>query len=569
MRNSAVLTLAIAFGFALGGCGGGGGGNRSGSGSGQGGGPITPTVSVAVAITSPAINASMSQGDPYSTTITGTWNATNLGNGVVYLQVSDSAGAFAVPAIQAAPGNNAFSYSLSLAPAITSGERSGTITVKACKDASCSSTYAGTSGSIAYHLSINEKIGDWETVQGNAAHNGYVPITLDSTKFAKAWEWKTPNNAASNRDYLGSPVTGDNGVYLLLRSTIVQHNFLSTEDGFVALNENNGSLRWKQPAFPGSEGTTIQYATNPAYASGKLYFGTARGNPATGLTSLDSGSGNKVFSSASILVAANQMVPTPHAGSIYISGRMTGGRTYTAIDGGSGQQLWNSTPSPELDGVASRLPISVAVDAAHFYYYDKTGLHIADKQTSNDIAVLPSASTPENGFDTPIVTLGGRNNALAYFYKFSSVSSQYESFIASYNLASRTLEWTTPVYYNTIPAMANGVIYAARAENNQVSLHALNEATGEVLWTWSAPTSEAMFLVGNVVATKNYVFFSAGGPTLASGTTWAVDLRTHQATWSYPAAGNKAISANRMLYIAHPGGDIGSNDTKLVAVKLQ
>mgnify|MGYP001378236213 CR=1 FL=1 len=569
MRNGASIALAIAVTLTLGACGGGGGGSRPGSG--QGGGPITPTTpsaNVTVAVTSPAINASIAQGDPYNATVSGTWSATNLGSGAVYLQVSDSANTFTLPAIQAAPTNNAFSYSLPIAANIASGERAGTITVRACKDAVCNSTYAGTSGSVGYRLAINDKVGDWETVQGNSSHNGYVGLTLDATKFAKAWEWKTANNGGSNRDYLGSPATGDNGVYMRLRSTIVRDGFQTTEDSFVAFNESDGSLRWKQPAFPNAD-TTTRYATNLAYASGKLYFGTVRGTPAVALTALDSRSGGKVFASSSSLVSADGAVPTPFSGNIYMSGGATGGRTYFAFDGMSGQQLWNSASSPELEGTASRLPIAVAADATHFYYYGKAGLHIADKQTSSDIAVLASASTPENGFDTPIVTLGGRNNALAYFYKFSSSSFQYESFIASYNLTSRTLEWTTPLYYNAIPAVANGVIYAARAENNQVSLHALSEATGQVLWTWSAPVSDAQFVVGNVVATRNFVFFSAGGRTLGSGTTWAVDLGTRQATWSFPAAGDKAISANRMLYIAHPGGDIISNDTKLVAIKLQ
>ncbi len=564
-RLACILLLTPLF---LAGCGGGGGGGNSSPGPGQGGGPITPTANVTVAITSSAINASITQGDPYSATVSGTWSATNLGSGAVYLQVSDSANTFTLPAIQAAPANGTFSYSLPLASGLATGERTGTITVRACKDATCNSTYAGTSGNVGYRLTINDKIGDWETVQGNAAHNGYVPITLDSSKFAKVWEWKSPNNGGTNRDYLGSPVTGGNGVYLRLRSTIIRGGFLTTEDRFIALNEVDGSQRWNQPAFPESDGT-INYATNLAYASGKLYFGIARGNSAASLTALDSNSGSMVFASPFMLTSAIGMVPTPHDGNMYISGNTTGGRAYAAINGASGLPLWNSTPSRELEGAASRLPIAVAVDDAHFYYYGKTGLHIGDNRTSSDVAVLPSANTPENGFDTPIVTLGSRNNALAYFYQFSPVSFQYESFIASYDIANRRLEWTTPLYYNAIPAVANGVIYAARAENNRVSLNALNEATGQVLWTWTAPIGEAQFLVGNVVATKNLIFLSAGGPALGSGTTWAIDLHTHQSAWSYPAAGEKAISANRILYIVHPGGDIISNDTKLVAIKLQ
>lgn len=138
-----------------------------------------------VSVTSAAISASIAQGDPYSATVSGTWSATNLGSGAVYLQVSDSANTFTLPATQTAPANGAFSYALPLAPTVTSGERTGTITVKACKDATCSNTHAGTSGSIGYRLTANT-VPNWETLQGNAAHNGYVPISIDASKIAKA-----------------------------------------------------------------------------------------------------------------------------------------------------------------------------------------------------------------------------------------------------------------------------------------------------------------------------------------------------------------------------------------------
>ena len=40
------------------------------------------------------------------------------------------------------------------AVAVASGERTGTITIRACKDATCAGTYAGTSGSVNYRLTV-------------------------------------------------------------------------------------------------------------------------------------------------------------------------------------------------------------------------------------------------------------------------------------------------------------------------------------------------------------------------------------------------------------------------------
>lgn len=569
MRSFGICTLACACAFALAGCGGGGGGgNKSGSGGNQGGGSTTtPAASLTVTVTSPAINASITQGDAYSASVSGTWSASNLGNGAVYLQVTDSANTFILPAIQQAPGNKAFSYALPIATALASGEHSGSIAVRACKDVACSQPYSGATGSISYRIVVGNPA-DWGTEQGNAAHDGYVPISVDSSKFVKAWEWNSSNNESSSQNYLAGPVTGDGAVYLRHRLTTAQGGVGKIQDGIMALDESDGGVRWTYSAPSGPDGMTI-YLGNPAYASGRLYFGEWLGVMASGFTALDSRSGSEVLSSSSILMSDPRMVPTPLDGNLYFSEQDSGFRVCVALDGADGQALWHSAPLSEPDVAMSTLPLAVASDAEHVYFQGQAGLHIIDKSTSNEVAVLPSSRAADDNFDPPLVTLGGRGNALTYVYKFSPVSFQYEWFIQSYNIASRTLEWVTPLYFNAVPAVANSVIYSARSENNKVSLHALDEVTGQTLWVWNAPEADARFLVGNIVATKSHVFLSAGGPTMGTATTWAVDVRTHQAAWSYPAGGAKAISANRVLYITQSSGDVISNAAKLVAIKLR
>ena len=198
-----VSTLVLA------GCGGGGG-SRSGSGPGVTPPPTpppTPTATVAVNITTPAIDTSIGPSDTYGVEVNGTWNATNLGSGEVYLQVSDSAGTFAVPAIQQATGNTTFRYALMPASTGTAGMRNGTITIRACKDSTCSQPYTGASGSVDYRLTIDsDVVGNWETLQGSAAHDGYAPMRVDPTKLAQIWEWKA-SSIGNERTFLGTLIT--------------------------------------------------------------------------------------------------------------------------------------------------------------------------------------------------------------------------------------------------------------------------------------------------------------------------------------------------------------------------
>lgn len=172
--------------------------------------------------------------DIYSTLVGGTWSATHLGTNKVYLQVSDNAGAFSTPEPQlSSPG--AFNYKLPLVPGLPVAPRSGLLTVRACKDALCTKPYANAMVSIAYQLQFM-RIDEWETHQRNAAHDGYVPITLDPSKFAKVWEWQRPAGT--------EPIGGINAVATSDGSVYVSTDVYFGEGRLYSLNEGTGQARW-------------------------------------------------------------------------------------------------------------------------------------------------------------------------------------------------------------------------------------------------------------------------------------------------------------------------------------
>ena len=105
--------------------------------------------------------------------------------------------------------------------------------------------------------------------------------------------------------------------------------------------------------------------------------------------------------------------------------------------------------------------------------------------------------------------------------------------------------------------MANGVIYAGR--NNPKSLDALDEHTGQVLWSWPGTATDAEFH-RNVVVTNNLVFVSTDQAV------HAVDLVTHQLVWSYPVPGMLALSASGTLYIVEGAREPTG---RLIAIRLR
>jgi outer membrane protein assembly factor BamB len=106
------------------------------------------------------------------------------------------------------------------------------------------------------------------------------------------------------------------------------------------------------------------------------------------------------------------------------------------------------------------------------------------------------------------------------------------------------ITWSLTDQYIGQPTLANGVLYV----NDGGRLEALNELTGALLWSWTAPSGS---LKGTMIATDNLLFATT------STTTYAIDLNTHLVDWSYGVSGNLALSDN-MLFVAGSTGTLSA-----------
>lgn len=79
--------------------------------------------------------------------------------------------------------------------------------------------------------------------------------------------------------------------------------------------------------------------------------------------------------------------------------------------------------------------------------------------------------------------------------------------------------------------------------NDPLRLEARSEADGSLLWSWPAAASGGVAFKSEVLLTNNMAFVST------NLSTYAVDLATHKAVWSYPASGNLALSSDGVLYL--------------------
>lgn len=408
-----------------------------------------------------------------------------------------------------------------------------TVTFRLCKESPCTTVYPGSTKSFTYTLDV--RLADWTTRQRNASHNGFVRATFDPTKFAKAWEY-APTSAVG----FDEVASRQGMVFLTQRSS----------DGSsiaLAIDGATGVERWRYSLGQVSD------ASGPAISGNRVVFSTmftsSGNNP---LVALDADTGQFVTNQTFASQWSTFAPPTPFGDVAYIASGYYGNIVY-AFDIKAGNALWTGSGSSgnTWDGQAP------AVDANHVYYYSGD-LDVIDRATGKIVKTIQDPFWQWNGYSyggTPM--LGSNNHVIAYSGNGQGTYSVAFPLV-DYDIAAGTHRWRTASGYNNIPAVANGVVYAA---TNQVSqFDAIDELTGKVLWSWPLPPGEQF--VGNTVVTDTLAFVSTNVAVYAI----ALD-GMHQTKWTAKTPGTLSISPDAKLIVAPVLG--GGSPAKVIAYSLQ
>jgi outer membrane protein assembly factor BamB len=411
-----------------------------------------------------------------------------------------------------------------------------------------STTFTATSGTIIGSTQANvyqspSPPTDWATFQGNAGHTGFVNAQFDPAVFTPIWTWSAPPNTGGNLVHINSVATGAGKVF-------VTKDIYFDQAELYALNEADGSLNWTY-AFG-----SMANEGPPAVGNSSVFVPTNDPGSHCAMWAIDASLGTYQFKMPSTCQWSAFFAPTPLDGSVLQTSQGGAVYSYSIFSGG----LQWSHPSGAYD------QSTPAADAQYAYQYgvSSPALNVFDRMTGASVASITDpfapASTSYSMFSAPM--LGANGDVIAFSgggfsgYGWSS-SEQYGSRpLVSYDIAGKTIAWRSANAYLTHPAIANGVIYAAR--NAPATLDALSEADGHVLWSWTPPAGNTSFH-RNIVVTNNLVFVST------DANVYAIDLNTHQAVWQYAKPGMLAISGSSILYIA-TGATL--SDGNLVAIKL-
>lgn len=462
--------------------------------------------------------------------------------GTLYAMASDNASIMQAPVLVTANTDGSYNLAVDTLASMAPGHYTGDLTLKLCSDAACATPQPVPSITVPYDITVMAAgnawpgdhltalvpwtdVPDWTTFQGNAAHTGYVPVELKPDQFSL--RWKTGPISNDTESYFGYSATlaASKGLFYGASGKLLK-----------ARKEFDGSIVWTYDFST----LTDPSVNPPAVADGVVYMTTHRYGSSF-MFGFDAASGTVRFKTPMSGEGLNHLAPTPFNGAVY-----TNAGSYGGIYGftSSGENLF-------VDTFSSGTMWTPAVDATSVYAYVGASLTMFDPRTGAQLGSIKDSASDYYGYEVNgAAVIASPGTVFAANYSMAGYSSG--NALLKFNTAKGFIDWRIEGAYPVTPAYAGGVVYAPNKAPYRVEARA--EADGALQWSWT-PQVAGETAWGELVLTKNLLFVSTNMAT------YAVDLRTHKAVWSYPAAGKLALTQSGILYI--------QNSDALVAINVK
>jgi hypothetical protein len=466
--------------------------------------------------------------------------------GTFYARASDKFGVIKEPVTVTPNQDGSYTLSVNTLSGVTAGHYTGDLTFKLCADQACAMSQPVASVSVPFDITVltfgstwpgNLKaltpwtgVPDWSTFQGNPGHTGYVPVELNPNQFSPRWK-SAPISASQPSSYgYWATLSAANGLF-----------YSASDNVLKARKEHDGSVVWTYDV------SALQNPSvnPPAVGDGVVYMAAGQ-QSSTYMFGLDAASGELRFKSPMSSQWENYLAPVAYNGSVY-----TNAGTYGGLYG-------FSSNGDRLFFVSSLQQMSMwspAVDATAVYAYTGDSLSVIEPKTG---VVLNTIKDP--AFDnymyqvngSPVLGSSGAVFAANYINAIVNSGSMGNELL-KFNAIKGTIEWRIAGNFPVTPAYRDGVLYAVNT--NPYRLEARAEADGALVWSWLPQGAGETDWIAEPVVTKNLLFVGT------NSTTYAIDLRTRKAVWTYPASGKLALTQNGVLYI--------QNAAELVAVNVK
>ncbi|MFZ6767410.1 PQQ-binding-like beta-propeller repeat protein [Undibacterium sp. Di26W] len=420
------------------------------------------------------------------------------------------------------------------------GKYVGALEVRLCGGNinSCDFPYQINPWKIPYNLEVKTNTStlsptpgaaDWNGYQGNVAHTGYVPVTLNVNAFSPRFLFEIDSKYMAQ----GQITTQGDTVYF---SAPAANGGIG--GAVFAVNESDGKVKW---TFPVADG----WVNPPAAQNGKVYFMNT-GTQSSGLWVLDQSNGNRLGKTNVITTSS------------YFYAPVVDGQTVFSRNGPQNQFLSSSsadTLSSNWNFASDNMDAlwSPAVDTNYVYMFvtkgntgGPGGLAMINRQSGKQTTLIAAPDIQASMTRVEPTLCDGVNLLIA-----SNGLS-----LVNFDLASQKIKWTVKDTFYSNPVCAGSTLYIL----NGYGVDARSLSTGALLWQWKFPDGVyydqkpigANGYLQNMIVTNNVLLVGSFSAV------FAVDLSSHQTVWSYPRGGDLALSKNGILYVNKGTSGYGS-----------
>lgn len=474
--------------------------------------------------------------------------------GTAFAEFIDRAGVFQFSSGPVTISGQGLNRVLMLNPTLAPGSYSGQIELHICKLQPCTQELPGSPVIVPYSITLKPSVnlsalgrspgvGEWAQYQANAAHTGYVPMTLDASKFNRRWRWSVPVSETTGQSGVATafqPVVTSNNLVYVLTSGYFQSATL------YALAEHDHTLQWKKE-FGG-----IFAANPPSTDAGAVYLATS-GHQDTAMWGFNGSTGEQKFRTPFNSQWEHYLAPTIVDGNVYTNGGYHGG--LLSFKTSDGTQNW-------FGNLAQYDMWTPAVDGSYAYAFmpnGLVGLNVADGSQAFVINDPNNAIQPYSVHGAPMQVGPGSLVVIN-----GPGSSGSKNRLVNFDAMGRNIKWSVEGSFSGAPAYANGMIYTI----NGAQFEARSVIDGSRLWAWlpdEASTEPFRNDYGqtarNIIVTDNLVFVSTVTKV------YAISLATHQTLWTFNKPGGLALSPNGILYVSTNA--VGDLPAGLIAINLR
>lgn len=391
-------------------------------------------------------------------------------------------------------------------------------------------------------------MGDWPAFHMDSVNGGVTsesgPLSL--VNGGATWAYPTSSTGMAGIDTV--PIVGDGKIYT------VGYN------GYVYALNPDGTLAWKNMQIGGQDSFVVG---NPVYHDGVLYVALYNGNATadTGIHAIDASDGSLIWSNNNFPLIQPVTPITYDDGNLYVGTwqQSTDYSTmaYYCVNAATGSTVWMRNSTNEggyywAGAAAIGNNLVYGDDAGHLLSVDKkTGTLKEDFDVSSNFSVTSGKIEASVAYDpgTQCVYFTSEGGYI-YSLGFDTAAGTFDP----------SKKWDKNIGFSTsTPAIYDGKLYVSGGGSFDTggNLYCLDEATGSILWTYTANGIIQSSPSVSIIDGKPYIYFTTN---CADSTAYCLDQNGNP-VWSYtPPASEEQYSLAGMAIsdgVAYFGNDAG------------